>query len=408
MAPDTDRKPGTAHYNSGAKFFHYAIALLIFGLIPAGFFMTGLEYSQLKLDIYMLHKSFGMTVFALAILRILWRFVQKPPPHMTTHKPWERRLSALTHGVLYIGIFILPLSGWLMSSAAAFANSYFGLFLFPALIGEDKQLFGLFRSIHEITAFALLFVLGLHTAGALKHHVIDKDITLRRMFPRRFFTGLFGVFFAAFIVSMTASGLFILQNKIMPLLQKTQQAQAPAKQVQTETKQIDALQNSWRIVPDQSTLGFEVTVSGAAFKGTFKDFGGEIIFDKDNLDNARTDITVQTGSVTTTSDERTATMQTPIWLDVSSFPEARFQSVDFTRSDDDSYIAHGTLTLKGVSQPLSLPFTLADIDDGKVQMNSEVTIKRLRYNIGTGEWEDTQTVDNQVLIKISVHAEKAE
>ena len=107
-------------YGLGAKFFHWSIALLIFGLILVGFYMKGLPYSPDKLQIYGLHKSFGLMVLWLASVRIVWRQFVKPPLALDTHKNWEKILAKITHIFLYIAMIGMPLTGWLMSSAGEY------------------------------------------------------------------------------------------------------------------------------------------------------------------------------------------------------------------------------------------------------------------------------------------------
>jgi len=168
-------------YNKLAKFFHWVIGLLFLGLLAVGFYMEALDRSAFKFELYGIHKALGITVLALAVLRIIWRFIRPAPGHIDTHKPWERALSKLVHFILYAGILAMPLSGWVMSSAGGHAVSFFGLFEVPPIVGENKDLGTLARQIHELAAYAMLGALALHFGGAAKHHIIDRDVTLTRM-----------------------------------------------------------------------------------------------------------------------------------------------------------------------------------------------------------------------------------
>ena len=211
--PDTQSdNTDKTHYSAVAKTIHFVTALLILGLLPLGFFMVDMPFSPLKLDIYTLHKSFGMTVFGLSIIRVLWRVRHAPPPHLPTHRFSERILAKIAHLILYAGIFILPVSGWIMSSAGNFPNSYFGLFLFPDLVAENKIVFERARDVHEITALAMFGVLVLHAIGALKHHVMDRDITLRRMMPARFFAHLSTGLVIFLILSAATTSALLLRG----------------------------------------------------------------------------------------------------------------------------------------------------------------------------------------------------
>lgn len=170
-------------YNKPAKLFHWLIAILIFGLLLVGLYMGTMPNGPDKFQIYMLHKSFGLMVLWLAGLRILWRLYSKSPAPIPTQKPWEKLLAKLTHIFLYIAMFGMPLSGWVMSSAAEYPVSFFGLAM-PDIVGKNADLASMAKEAHEIIAFLLIATIFLHTLGAFKHHIFDRDMTLNRMIPR--------------------------------------------------------------------------------------------------------------------------------------------------------------------------------------------------------------------------------
>jgi len=163
-----------------AKSFHWVIALLILGMVPLGFFMSGMENSPFKFELYGLHKSFGLLVFFLGLARIVWRFVSPPPPALATHQKWEYLLANAAHIWLYVCLIALPLTGWLMSSAGGYPVGFFGIEM-PALMGKNESLGGIFYELHEAFVYSILAILALHMAGALKHHIFDRDRTLKRM-----------------------------------------------------------------------------------------------------------------------------------------------------------------------------------------------------------------------------------
>ena len=161
--------------------FHWSIALLILGLLAVGFYMVGMEPAPFKYKIYGWHKALGITVIALAVLRIIWTLRTQKPKPLSTHKNWEKGLSKTIHIVLYLAMIGMPMSGWIMSSAGGYPVSFFGLFEVPSIVEKNKELGALANQIHEILGYVLIVCAGLHVVGALKHHVIDKDETLRRM-----------------------------------------------------------------------------------------------------------------------------------------------------------------------------------------------------------------------------------
>ncbi len=189
-------------YHFISKIFHWIVGLMMLGLLTLGYYMSGLEGSPFKYGLYGWHKSFGILVLMLAVLRLTWRFYLGAPEGLGTHKRWEKILSKVTHVVLYGAIFAMPLSGWLMSSAGGHGVKFFGLFKMPALMAKNKAWGGVFNQTHEILGYMILASVILHVAGALKHHFLDKDETVRRMTWARFGTvhGVLSVlFFAALL-----------------------------------------------------------------------------------------------------------------------------------------------------------------------------------------------------------------
>lgn len=164
------------------KLLHALVALLVIALICVGLYMGEMEFSPDKLKIYALHKSFGICVLTLAALRVAWRLANPRPAMLGPEVKWERALAHTVHVFLYVAMFAMPLSGWLMSSAKGFSVSVFGLFTLPDMIAPNEDLGELFEEIHEITAWCLIAAIALHAGGALKHHFIYRDATLKRMF----------------------------------------------------------------------------------------------------------------------------------------------------------------------------------------------------------------------------------
>lgn len=166
-----------------ARTLHWATALGVIGLVIVGLWMDEMPNSPDKVKVFALHKSTGLTVLALVVLRLLWRLVDKRPPHPASMPGWQRVLSEISHGLLYVMLFTQALSGWLYNSASNFALKWFGLFSVPALSGPDKELKHLAHDIHETGWMILAALMAVHVAAALKHHFIDRDITLARMTP---------------------------------------------------------------------------------------------------------------------------------------------------------------------------------------------------------------------------------
>ncbi len=167
------------------QLLHWTIAMLVIGLATVGLLMQTLPNSPAKLQVYALHKSFGITVLALTLLRLGWRLFDRRPAYPPGMPRWERRLAAATHALLYLLLLAMPLSGWLYNSASAFSLRWFGLFALPPLAGRDPQLKALALALHQWGFYLLAALFAVHVAAALKHHCLDRDRTLTMMLPRR-------------------------------------------------------------------------------------------------------------------------------------------------------------------------------------------------------------------------------
>jgi cytochrome b561 len=166
-----------------SKALHWIIVILIINQWLIAERAEGLPLGLAKLQTLGLHKSFGMTIFALAIIRLVWRWMNPKPAPPAGGKTWERVLASLSHFLLYALIFALPLTGWLMSSAKNYSVSWFNLFQFPNLVGKDDRVFEVTHDLHHLLFKILVVVAVLHVAGALKHHFIDRNDVLKRMLP---------------------------------------------------------------------------------------------------------------------------------------------------------------------------------------------------------------------------------
>lgn len=171
-------------YSAVAQAFHWLIAGLIISQFVLANLAEDLPIGIHKLALLARHKSFGMTIAMLAILRLLWRLKNPPPTLPAGMSTLEHALARATHFAFYFLLFAMPLSGWLMSSAKNYSVSWFGLFTWPNLIGKNETAFDALRTTHQVLAFALFAIAILHILAALKHHFWNKDDVLLRMLPR--------------------------------------------------------------------------------------------------------------------------------------------------------------------------------------------------------------------------------
>lgn len=171
----------SASYTRVAKALHWLMAVLIMGLLVLGLYMHELPLSPRKLQLYAWHKWAGVTVFLLLWLRLAWRVTHRPPPWPEAMPRRLQQLAHAGHALLYVLMLLIPLSGWLMSSAKGVPTVWFGLWPLPDLIAPDRQ-WGLWlQQAHQALNLVLMLTLAGHVGAALWHHFVLKDDTLRRM-----------------------------------------------------------------------------------------------------------------------------------------------------------------------------------------------------------------------------------
>ena len=192
----------TSHYTKTAIVLHWLIGLAILGMFALGWYMSdlpkeaakALSYDLFDLGLYTwqlaepasprtfyynLHKSIGFTLLALIAIRILWRITHKPPPLLPSLKRWERVLATGSHHLLYLLMIAMPVSGLIMTIYSKYGLKWFGI---PVLKGlDDSNVRELYESAHALIGWIFVVVIALHIAGALKHKLVDKDGTLKRM-----------------------------------------------------------------------------------------------------------------------------------------------------------------------------------------------------------------------------------
>ena len=405
------------HYNLIAKLFHWVMGLVILGLILLGLYMTSMDYSPNQIKLYALHKSFGFLILWLVGLRLIWRHIRKPPPTHDEHQSWERFLSKIIHVFLYVAMIGMPLSGWLMSSAGEYPVPFFGLQM-PDLVGQSETIAVLMHRTHEILGYMLIAAIGLHVAGAFKHHFLDDDDTLQRMalilhpaFP----------FFLAIIIALffAVAGNMILGEQLRKRAFDKQFAEhveekevAPVIKSRPDFAKPPALdelsKNQWAIVPDKSAIEFKGSVYKKPFTGEFPIFGGDIIFNPEDLENSKVDISISLIDVETGDDERDTEILGVEWFHTAAYPMATFRSTTFEAAQNGNYMVVGTLTIRDKAMPVTIPFTL-DIKNKSGGMKQAVmqggfTLNRLDYELGAGQWEDPAIVGVEIPVRVRVTA----
>jgi cytochrome b561 len=177
-----DQSP-PARYSAVAKAFHWIIAALIVTQFVLANLEDDLPIGARKLALLARHKSVGMTILMLAVLRLLWRLKNPPPALPSEMAPLQRALARATHVAFYVLLFVMPVTGWMMSSAKNYSVSWFGFFTWPNLIGKNTAAYNFLHATHEALSDVLFAIAVLHILAALKHHFWNKDNVLLRMLP---------------------------------------------------------------------------------------------------------------------------------------------------------------------------------------------------------------------------------
>ncbi len=176
----------SSHYGLVSVVLHWLVALTVFGLFAVGFWMVDLSYySQWYRTAPHWHKSVGILLAIVMLLRMLWRFISPPPKALASHKTWEKKTSVVVQFCLYLGILLLVLSGYLISTEDGRPIAVFDWFDVPALGALFSRQADIAGAVHEYAAYSLITLAVLHGLAALKHHFVDKDHTLKRMFGRK-------------------------------------------------------------------------------------------------------------------------------------------------------------------------------------------------------------------------------
>ena len=166
-----------------AKLFHWGMAALIIYQLWLGWRAEGLPFSPTKLDLFITHKSIGLTLLMLVFLRLAWRGMKPRPPHPAGTRVTERRLADWGHRLLYALMVAIPLSGWWISDTSRIPFKLYNNIRVPDLMDADKASSELAAEVHEVLIIALVVLIVVHVLAALRHHFVLKDDTLKRMLP---------------------------------------------------------------------------------------------------------------------------------------------------------------------------------------------------------------------------------
>ncbi|MCF6443501.1 cytochrome b/b6 domain-containing protein [Nereida sp. MMG025] len=392
-------------YGSVARFFHWTIAIGIFTVIPLGVIAHNLslgikagtassETIQLTATLFSLHKTIGLVIFFTALARIFWAVTQPKPAPLARHKGWEHTLSAVVHWLLYGSLVLVPLTGWIHhASTSGFAPIWWPFGQSLPFVAQTAQVAEVTANLHLLFERVMVIALALHIAGALKHHFVDRDDTLRRMAGGACLepttqphgralplAGALGVWVIALGIG-GAAGLYST----------------------SEAAQVDALEQAtgeWQVV--DGTIGLTITQFGSQVDGAFADWTADIAFTPPSTPDGAD----ATGRVTTTINIPSLQLGSvtdqalgPDFFDADTFPTATYEGT-ITGGDDETYMATGTLTIRDQSMPVSFPFTMT-LEGDTATMSGTVRLNRMDFNIGASMADESSLlfgVDVQIAL----------
>lgn len=173
-------------YKRGARWLHWGMALLVLGMIPGGFLMIqqGLISRSLQNSLFIFHKNIGVLLLILIIIRIIYRARNAPPPEPAHLPAWQVKVAALTHGLLYTLLFIMPVAGYVRVRAGGFPIEALDALGVPALVGKSESLANFAKTVHFYGGWAIAILVVMHIGAALQHGLIKRDGVFSRMWPR--------------------------------------------------------------------------------------------------------------------------------------------------------------------------------------------------------------------------------
>jgi len=385
-------------FGSVAKVFHWLTAFLILSMLVLGIVASKWPFDTsdslaTKGFLFSIHKTLGLFTFFVASLRISWAIIQPRPAALPIDSKLQHFAAETVHWALYGALVLVPLTGWTHHAATTgFAPIFwpFGQTLF--FVPQSVGLAAVLGKLHLAFNIVLFVSLGLHIAGALKHHVIDRDATLKRMLPGRVdlpagmvkATFHKGPALAAFCIWVVAAGIGITFGL--------------AKGATTQLVALETVQSEWSVT--EGTLAISVDQFGQTVEGTFSDWTAEINFSETPTEGEYGDVSVVIGISSLTLGSVTNEALAADFLNVEGFNTATYSGAIL--DDTEGYIVDGTLTLVGQSVPLVLPFTL-DLDGGNATAQGETALDRRDFGIGQA-YPDEGTVGFNVGIAFDLVA----
>lgn len=383
-------------YGTVTKVFHWVTALLILTVIPLGLIAEDLPFdAPLKVQLFSIHKTLGVIIFFVALGRILWALTQTKPGDLHPDRRVETLVAHIVHWLLYISLVAVPLTGWLHHAATA----GFAPILLP--IGQDlpfvpksESIAAVFAGLHWLWSKVMIVSILLHFVGALKHHLIDKDATLRRMMFKdavRPETSSRHTGFTAPIIAVAIYAIGAVGAAATGMLSEN---------VGGPNATLAAVASDWTVT--DGAIAITITQLGNPVAGQFDDWTAAISFDPEATGvMGHVTTTIAIGSLHLGSVSGQAMGED--FFAAETFPTATFDA-DIT-ADGTTYVANGTLTVKGITVPVTLPFVL-QLNGDTATMAGSLLLDRRDFQVGQS-MADATNLGFDVAVTINLSATRS-
>jgi cytochrome b561/polyisoprenoid-binding protein YceI len=384
-------------FGAVTRTFHWLVALLILTAIPLGVIANRLPYDTAealarKAQLFSWHKTLGLAAFFLGAARILWALFERHPAPLHPDRKAELTLAAVVHWLLYVSLVAVPLTGWVHHAAV----TGFAPILWPfgqtlPFVPRSEAVATAAGAAHWVFTKLLGLAILLHIAGAVKHHVIDRDATLLRMLrgtsapdrPQPVRRGALPAILALGLYA-TGAGLAAL---LVPNTEAVASAPAPT-----------APGGNWTV--QEGTLQITVRQMGAEVTGSFADWTAEISFDETPTAGRHGSVIVTIDTASLTLGNVTKQALEPEFFDAANHPTATFRAELLPAPE--GYTAQGKLALRGVERPVTLPFKL-EIEGDTARMVGSTTLDRRDFGMGQS-YGDESSVGFAVAVQVSLTA----
>jgi cytochrome b561/polyisoprenoid-binding protein YceI len=407
-------------YSRTAIFLHWSIALALAFQLALGWRLEDIPEGPGLFAAYQLHKSVGITILLLTIVRLLIRVMRKRPAPIAD-TIWAQRLTRAVHSLFYGVLLLGPLTGWAIVSTSKIQvpTLLFGIVSWPHLpIGRSWH--EPFEGMHNLIAWAGLGLFVLHVAGALRHQFVKDENILGRMIPfitaapvgkGRAAWGLGLVLFAVWTAhgagwQIPFSTPAAPENEPSPAITPVRVAPEPAV-VPDEPPEAGAVAQplaEWTVQPG-GRLGFSATWAGSPISGHFGLWKSAIRFTPDAPEETTIRISVDLASVNTDDSQRDESLKGPDFFDVETHPKAVFTANGVRPLGRDRFEARGVLDLHGVRQPATLSFTMK-IKGDMAQVSGTTKLDRTAFGVGSGEWAATDQIASGVGVTFNFSAKR--